>query len=182
MLAGMLLSWQMGALLQQSWQQVTLVIQPSKKVTATFVSYQHGSAASLRCCCENPFSREVPSMLVAVTAAVSAAERSVRPMYRPVYMRCDSDMLLPVALCRYSEGDKVAMNVGFYYMANAMGRLTGTLVSGALYTFAGANVVYGLGYCFVASMASAVAYTAITLLLRDNEGGLLCGSKLVFAK
>jgi hypothetical protein len=54
-LAGMPLSWQMGALLQQSWQQVTLVIQPSKKVTATFVSYQHGSAASLRCCCENPF-------------------------------------------------------------------------------------------------------------------------------
>jgi hypothetical protein len=91
-------------------------------------------------------------------------------------------MLLPVALCRYSEGDKVAMNVGFYYMANAMGRLTGTLVSGALYTFAGANVVYGLGYCFVASIASVVASTAITLLLIDNEGGLQCGSKLVFAK
>jgi hypothetical protein len=26
---------------------------------------------------------------------------------------------------RYAEGDKVAMNVGFYYMANAAGRLTG---------------------------------------------------------
>jgi hypothetical protein len=26
---------------------------------------------------------------------------------------------------RYAEGDKVAMNVGFYYMANALGRLTG---------------------------------------------------------
>ena len=26
---------------------------------------------------------------------------------------------------RYAEGDKVAMNVGFYYMANAVGRLTG---------------------------------------------------------
>lgn len=25
---------------------------------------------------------------------------------------------------RYSESDKVAMNVGFYYMANALGRLT----------------------------------------------------------
>lgn len=30
------------------------------------------------------------------------------------------------------------MNVGFYYMANAMGRLVGTIVSGALYTYAGA--------------------------------------------
>lgn len=28
-------------------------------------------------------------------------------------------------IVRYSEGDKVAMNVGFYYMANAMGRLVG---------------------------------------------------------
>jgi hypothetical protein len=27
---------------------------------------------------------------------------------------------------KYSEGDKVAMNVGFYYMANAVGRLVGT--------------------------------------------------------
>jgi hypothetical protein len=26
---------------------------------------------------------------------------------------------------RYADGDKVAMNVGFYYMANSMGRLTG---------------------------------------------------------
>ena len=25
---------------------------------------------------------------------------------------------------RYAEGDKVSMNVGYYYMANAMGRLT----------------------------------------------------------
>ena len=35
----------------------------------------------------------------------------------------------------YSDGVKVAMNVGFYYMANAGGRLTGTVLSGALYQF-----------------------------------------------
>jgi hypothetical protein len=74
------------------------------------------------------------------------------------------------------------MNVGFYYMANAMGRLTGTLVSGALYTYAGANVVYGLGYCFVASIASAVASTALTTLIRDDVGGLMCGSKLTLVR
>lgn len=33
----------------------------------------------------------------------------------------------------YSDHDKVAMNVGFYYMANAGGRLTGTVLSGWLY-------------------------------------------------
>ncbi|MCW8955506.1 MAG: organoarsenical effux MFS transporter ArsJ [Gammaproteobacteria bacterium] len=33
----------------------------------------------------------------------------------------------------YSERDHVAINVGFYYMANAMGRLIGTLLSGISY-------------------------------------------------
>ncbi|RPI49487.1 MAG: MFS transporter [Acidobacteria bacterium] len=37
----------------------------------------------------------------------------------------------------YSETDRVAMNVGFYYMANAGGRLVGTLLSGVLYQLAG---------------------------------------------
>ena len=33
----------------------------------------------------------------------------------------------------YTDSDKVAMNVGFYYMANACGRLAGTVLSGLLY-------------------------------------------------
>ena len=33
----------------------------------------------------------------------------------------------------YSDHEKVAMNVGFYYMANAAGRLTGTVLSGWAY-------------------------------------------------
>lgn len=33
----------------------------------------------------------------------------------------------------YSEADKVSLTVGFYYMANAAGRLLGTLLSGVLY-------------------------------------------------
>jgi MFS family permease len=37
----------------------------------------------------------------------------------------------------YSEGDKVAMNVGFYYMSNAGGRLAGTLLSGLLFQISG---------------------------------------------
>ncbi|HEV2774902.1 MAG TPA: organoarsenical effux MFS transporter ArsJ [Solirubrobacteraceae bacterium] len=37
----------------------------------------------------------------------------------------------------YAEGDRVAMNVGFYYMANAAGRLTGTVLSGLLYQWQG---------------------------------------------
>ena len=41
----------------------------------------------------------------------------------------------------YSDHDKVAMNVGFYYMANAGGRLTGTIISGLAYQ------AYGLQGC-----------------------------------
>lgn len=45
----------------------------------------------------------------------------------------------------WSDRDKVAMNVGFYYMANAGGRLMGTLLSGLAYQF------YGLTACLVIS-------------------------------
>lgn len=36
-------------------------------------------------------------------------------------------------IVEWSDHDKVAMNVGFYYMANAGGRLTGTVLSGLIY-------------------------------------------------
>ncbi|MCG7968614.1 MAG: organoarsenical effux MFS transporter ArsJ [Candidatus Thiodiazotropha taylori] len=41
----------------------------------------------------------------------------------------------------YSDHDKVSMNVGFYYMANAGGRLIGTVLSGLIYQ------TYGLQGC-----------------------------------
>jgi hypothetical protein len=37
----------------------------------------------------------------------------------------------------YSEADRVSQSVGFYYMANACGRLLGTLLSGVLYQQSG---------------------------------------------
>ena len=35
------------------------------------------------------------------------------------------------------DADQAALNVGFYYMANAAGRLLGTLLSGLVYQLAG---------------------------------------------
>ncbi len=53
----------------------------------------------------------------------------------------------------YTDGDKVALNVGFYYMANAGGRLVGCLLSGVLYQVAGlAGCLWG---AFVFSAAAA---------------------------
>jgi MFS family permease len=62
-------------------------------------------------------------------------------------------------ILHYAEGDKVAMNVGFYYMANAAGRLTGTVLSGALYQWR------GLEACLWASVAFVLAAGALSLLL-----------------
>ncbi len=49
----------------------------------------------------------------------------------------------------YSDHDKVAMNVGFYYMSNAAGRLTGTVLSGVLYQKYGLSACLWFSACFV---------------------------------
>jgi predicted MFS family arabinose efflux permease len=55
----------------------------------------------------------------------------------------------------YAQSGKAAMNVGFYYMANAGGRLAGTVLSGALYEWRG----------FTACLWASVAFVAATALL-----------------
>ena len=59
----------------------------------------------------------------------------------------------------YADSDKVSMNVGFYYMANAGGRLIGTILSGLLYQW------QGLVACLWASVAFVLAAGLLSLLL-----------------
>ncbi len=59
----------------------------------------------------------------------------------------------------YADNDKVAMNVGFYYMANACGRLVGTVLSGLLYQW------HGLTACLWVSAAFLVIAGLLSLLL-----------------
>ena len=59
----------------------------------------------------------------------------------------------------YAGSDKVALDVGFYYMANAGGRLVGTLLSGAVY------VVGGLTACLWVSTAFLLAAAWLTVRL-----------------
>ncbi|MEI6778472.1 MAG: organoarsenical effux MFS transporter ArsJ [Chloroflexales bacterium] len=69
----------------------------------------------------------------------------------------------------YTDGDKVAMNVGFYYMANALGRLAGTVLSGLLYQLglqAGPNG--GLITCLWASAAFVLVAGVLSRLLPTN--------------
>ena len=62
-------------------------------------------------------------------------------------------------ILHYAEGSKVAMNVGFYYMANAAGRLAGTVLSGLLYQW------QGLEACLWASAILVLGSGALSLLL-----------------
>jgi MFS family permease len=85
-------------------------------------------------------------------------------------------------IVRYSGGDKVAGDVGFYYMSNAAGRFVGTLVSGALYEWsAGSDKAAALGWCFLASALFSLASTLLTLRIDDQQAGLLCGRHTVVA-
>jgi predicted MFS family arabinose efflux permease len=55
----------------------------------------------------------------------------------------------------YSQGDDVALDVGFYYSANAAGRLVGPLLSGVLYLWGGLE----------AALWGSATFVAITWLL-----------------
>jgi hypothetical protein len=56
----------------------------------------------------------------------------------------------------YSDFDKVSMNVGFYYMANAGGRLAGTVLSGLVYQTRGLEgcLWWSTGFVLVAALMS----------------------------
>jgi len=63
----------------------------------------------------------------------------------------------------YSDFDKVSMNVGFYYMANAGGRLAGTILSGLVYQ------TQGLTGCLWWSAAFVLAAAVLSFKLPAVE-------------
>jgi hypothetical protein len=63
----------------------------------------------------------------------------------------------------YSGEDEVAVNVGFYYMANAGGRLLGTLLSGVVFEF------YGFIGCLVASSVLVLAAALLSFNLPQSH-------------
>lgn len=75
----------------------------------------------------------------------------------------------------FSENDRATMNVGFYYMANAGGRLAGTVLSGLLYEW------NGLTACLWASVVCVLAAATLSLLLPGKtpspSGGIAFASR-----
>jgi MFS family permease len=63
----------------------------------------------------------------------------------------------------FTDDDKVALNVGFYYMANSAGRLAGTVLSGTVYQ------MFGLVGCLWTSMFFVLAAGLVSLKLPNPK-------------
>jgi len=66
-------------------------------------------------------------------------------------------------IVRFAGNDGVSLDVGFYYMANAMGRLIGTVLSGWVYQ------MHGLIACLWISTLFLFLATLLSLKLPDNQ-------------
>lgn len=58
----------------------------------------------------------------------------------------------------FTKSERVTMDVGFYYMANAAGRLLGTVLSGVTYQLGGLALMLGVATFMVANAALAAGY------------------------
>ena len=65
-------------------------------------------------------------------------------------------------IVRFARADGASLDIGFYYMANAGGRLTGTIASGALYQWTGLEACLWISALLIAS-------ASITALLVPGE-------------
>ena len=128
-------------------------------------------------------SREVPNsrlwagLLVAVPLALAALLQSPH-LWRPDLVVVAGLALfgLPFAvnsslhsylILAYAGSEKAAEDVGFYYAANAAGRLIGILLSGALYQWSGMTA------CLAGSTVMLMGCWIITFLLPSHAGGAL---------
>jgi hypothetical protein len=129
-----------------------------------------------------PGARSVPVLAFALAALTAAVALALGAGVAPVALIVGGLALFGVLfalnsavhsylILAYSEGDKVAINVGFYYMSNAGGRLAGTLLSGLLFQLS------GVSGCLWGSMLFAVFAGLVALALpREHEPIALSGT------
>lgn len=67
----------------------------------------------------------------------------------------------------YADQQNVSLDVGFYYMANAMGRLLGTVLSGWVFQYA------GLQACLLISTSFIVLAAIISTQLPNKNANLI---------
>ncbi|MBC53896.1 MAG: MFS transporter [Gammaproteobacteria bacterium] len=100
-----------------------------------------------------------------VSAAAAATTLIIGLMVFGVVFAINS-ALHSYLIVSYARADGVSLDVGFYYMANAMGRLLGTVLSGWVFQVA------GLAACLWISCAMIVLTALISIRLPSRDQGL----------
>ncbi len=110
-------------------------------------------------------------LLIAVPAAIALALQMGRPAGQTIVgglmvfgiVFAFNSAVHSYLVLAYTEDDQVALNVGFYYMANAGGRLAGTLLSGLMFQ------LYGLVGCLWVSALFVLLAELVTLRLPNPK-------------
>lgn len=118
-------------------------------------------------------------ILMAVPAAIAIALQMGRPAGQTIIIGLTifgvvfafNSAVHSYLVLAYSQDDKVALNVGFYYMANSGGRLAGTVLSGLVFQ------LYGLVGCLWVSAVFVVLAELVTLRLPDPQAAQAIAQK-----
>lgn len=110
-------------------------------------------------------------LLIVIPAAIALALQMGRPAGQTIIVGLTlfgivfafNSAVHSYLVLAYSQDDKVALNVGFYYMANSGGRLAGTVLSGLVFQ------MYGLVGCLWVSTIFVVLAELVTLKLPNPE-------------
>lgn len=104
-------------------------------------------------------------LIVAITMSIEPASMQILVSGLLVFgaIFAINSSLHSYLIVQYADRDSVSMDVGFYYMANAAGRLLGTILSGWVYQ------LYGLEACLWVSTGFLLIATAISHRLPQRE-------------
>jgi predicted MFS family arabinose efflux permease len=72
-----------------------------------------------------------------------------------------------------ADSDGVSLDVGFYYMANAMGRLIGTLLSGLIFQLYGLQACLAISFLFI--ILAAILSMKLPPFKSQNKNNLTLG-------
>jgi MFS family permease len=107
-------------------------------------------------------------MLAALSLDVSPAATLVTGLVAFALVFATDSAIHSYLIVSYAAADRISLSVGFYYMANAAGRLVGTVLSGALFQAAGEGTD-GLLLCLAGSLVFVLVSAALCVPLRGSE-------------
>jgi hypothetical protein len=115
------------------------------------------------------------AILAALTAGASPTVTLVTGLVAFGIVFATNSAVHSYLIVSYADAERVSLSVGFYYMANALGRLSGTVLSGALFQAAGEGLD-GLLVCLAGSLLFVVISAGLCVPLRSAESRVAVGA------